>query len=201
MEKDDFGEIQVTRVRIETAEAGERMGKKQGNYVTLEVPGLRQKNTELQENVARQFTKELLAMANLQDDSSVLVIGLGNWNVTPDALGPRVVRDLLVTRHILALEPETLGEGYRPVRAGPGVLGITGVETSEIIQALIEKVQPDLLIAVDALAARNLARLHNHSNSRQRNYPGLEWGTGAWLFPGNNRYSCNCHRVPTVVMP
>ncbi|HHU29453.1 MAG: GPR endopeptidase [Bacillota bacterium] len=161
MEKDDFGEIQVTRVRIETAEAGERMGKKQGNYVTLEVPGLRQKNTELQENVARQFTKELLAMANLQDDSSVLVIGLGNWNVTPDALGPRVVRDLLVTRHILALEPETLGEGYRPVSAlAPGVLGITGVETSEIIQALIEKVQPDLLIAVDALAARNLRRLH-----------------------------------------
>ena len=161
MQTEDIGSMHVTRVEITTPEAEKRMGKKQGRYITLEVPTLRQKNTDLQDQVARQFTKELLSMIDLKDDASVLVVGLGNWNVTPDALGPRVVKDLLVTRHILTLQPETLGEGFRGVSAlAPGVLGITGVETSEIIQGLVEKVRPDLLIAVDALAARNLSRLH-----------------------------------------
>jgi spore protease len=160
-ETEDLGEIHVTRVNITTPDAAERMGKKEGKYITLEAPGLRQKNTELQDRVSEQFTRELLGMVELQDDTTILVVGLGNWNVTPDALGPRVVKDLLVTRHIMALQPETLGEGFRPVGAiAPGVLGITGVETSEIIQGLVEKVKPDLLIAVDALAARNLSRLH-----------------------------------------
>lgn len=161
VETESIGEIEVSRVNVTTAEAEEQLGKKQGKYITLEAPGLRQKNTELQELVAQQFTKELLKMVELTDDKTVLVVGLGNWNVTPDALGPRVVKDLLVTRHILTLQPETLGEGFRPVCAiAPGVLGITGVETSEIIQGLVEKVKPDLLIAVDALAARSLSRLH-----------------------------------------
>ncbi len=154
-------EITVTRVEVTTPEAEKKMGKKQGCYITLEAPGLRQKNTPLQEKVAQQFTRELQKMVELQDDTTVLVVGLGNWNVTPDALGPRVVKDLLVTRHIMKLEPQTLGEGFRPVAAiAPGVLGITGVETGEIVQGLVEKVKPDLLIAVDALAARSLNRLH-----------------------------------------
>ncbi|MCW3489312.1 GPR endopeptidase [Dethiobacter alkaliphilus] len=158
---EDIGEMTVTRVHITTPDAEEKMGKKQGRYITLEAPGLRQKNTELQDTVSRQFTQELLSMLDLGPEQTVLVVGLGNWNVTPDALGPRVVKDLLVTRHILELQPETLGEGFRPVGAiAPGVLGITGVETSEIIQGLVEKVKPDALIAVDALAARNLSRLH-----------------------------------------
>jgi spore protease len=156
-----FDEITVTRVSVDTPEAAERMGKQQGLYVTLEAPGLRQKNTQLQDQLSSRFTKELLNMVELQPDTTVLVVGLGNWNVTPDALGPRVVKDLLVTRHILQMEPETLGEGFRPLAAiAPGVMGITGVETSEIIQGLVEKVKPDILIAVDALAARNLNRLH-----------------------------------------
>lgn len=160
-ESADMGEIQVTRVHITTPDAEQKMGKKQGRYITLEAPGLRQKNTELQEKVSQQFTRELLSMVELQPDTTVLVVGLGNWNVTPDALGPRVVKDLFVTRHILQLQPEVLGEGFRPLGAiAPGVLGITGVETSEIIQGLVDKIKPDLLIAVDALAARNLSRLH-----------------------------------------
>lgn len=161
LDTEDMDDIHISRVEITTREAEKRMGKKQGKYITLEAPGLRQKNTELQERVARQFTEELLRIIDLGEDATVLVIGLGNWNVTPDALGPRVVKDLLVTRHILALEPETLGEGFRAVSAlAPGVLGITGVETSEIIQGLVDKVKPDLLIAIDALAARSLNRLH-----------------------------------------
>lgn len=159
--RETVGEISVSRVSITTPEASERMGKKQGRYITLEVPGLRKKNSSLQDKVAGQLTKELLDMLKLQHGSTVLVVGLGNWNVTPDALGPRVVKDLLVTRHIVQMEPETLGEGFRPVAAiAPGVLGLTGVETGEIVQSLVEKVRPDLLIAVDALAARRLERLH-----------------------------------------
>ncbi|MGI6658431.1 MAG: GPR endopeptidase [Dethiobacteraceae bacterium] len=161
VETEEKERLRISRVHISSPEAEQRMGKQQGKYITLEAPGLRQKNTELQDMVSRQFTKELLSMVELADNSSVLIVGLGNWNVTPDALGPRVVKDLLVTRHILALEPETLGEGFRAVSAiSPGVLGITGVETGEIIQGLVEKVRPDLLIAVDALAARSLTRLH-----------------------------------------
>lgn len=160
-ETESLGGINITRVHITTEEAEKRMGKKQGRYITLEVPGLRQKDTALQDEVSRQLTKEFLKMVELSQETSILVVGLGNWNVTPDALGPRVVKDLLVTRHILKLEPETLGEGFRPVSAiSPGVLGITGIETGEIIQGLVEKTKPDLLIAVDALAARSLNRLH-----------------------------------------
>lgn len=153
--------ITITRVDVTTPEAAKKMGKKQGRYITLEAPGLLRKDTLLQDKVAQQFTNELLKMLELRQDTTILVVGLGNWNVTPDALGPRVVNDLLVTRHIVKLEPETLGEGFRPVAAiAPGVLGITGVETGEIVQGLVEKIKPDILIAVDALAARRLSRLH-----------------------------------------
>jgi spore protease len=160
-ETESLQDIKVTRVNISTPEAEERMGKKQGRYITLEVPGLRRKDTALQDEVSRQLAREFMKMVEFSPETKVLVVGLGNWNVTPDALGPRVVKDLLVTRHILQMEPETLGEGFRSVAAiSPGVLGITGVETGEIIQGLVEKVKPDLLIAVDALAARSLSRLH-----------------------------------------
>lgn len=158
---EQIGEIGVTRINISTPEAEERMGKKQGRYVTLEVPGLRKKNTALQDQVAGQLTKEFLGLVELHPGTTILVVGLGNWNVTPGALGPRVVKDLMVTRHILQYEPETLGAGFRPVAAiAPGVLGITGVETGEIVQGLVEKIKPDLLVAVGALAARKLQRLH-----------------------------------------
>jgi len=179
--RETVGEISVTRVSITTPEASEQMGKKQGRYTTLEVPGLRKKNSDLQDKVAGQLTKELLDMMKLQPGTSVLVVGLGNWNVTPDALGPRVVKDLLVTRHIVQMEPETFGEGFRPVAAiAPGVLGITGVETGEIVQGLVEKVRPDLLIAVDALAARRLERLHT---TIQLSDTGIHPGSGV----GNKR--------------
>src|SRR5690554_6584601 len=111
VETEEKDHLRVSRVHITSPEGEERMGKQQGRYITLEAPGLRQKNTELQEMVSRQFTKELLSMVELDDKATILIVGLGNWNVTPDALGPRVVKDLLVTRHILALVPETLGDG------------------------------------------------------------------------------------------
>ena len=152
--------------------------------------------------MVRVFYKELQRMFNLNDQQSVLAIGLGNWNVTPDALGPRVVRELFVTRHILDLKPEILGEGYRSVAAvAPGVLGITGIETGEIIRGITEYVKPDIIVAIDALAAQRMSRLHT---TIQVSDTGIVPGSGV----GNRRLGINRQTigipvyaigVPTVV--
>ncbi len=155
--------ITVSRVRIETPEAGTRLGKAPGSYITIEAPGLRKKDSDLQDRLVDVLTRELLHILPLSDQlqQTVLVVGLGNWNITPDALGPRIVGDLLVTRHLLDSKNPVLGEGFRSVCAiSPGVLGITGIETGEIIQSLVPRVNPSLIIVIDALAARRLERLN-----------------------------------------
>ena len=200
--KEGDEDITIHRVSITTEQGAARMGKAVGNYLTLEVPGLRKKNTALQDKVVRVFYKELQRMFNLNGQQSVLAIGLGNWNVTPDALGPRVIRELFVTRHILNLKPEILGEGYRPVAAvAPGVLGITGIETGEIIRGITEYVKPDIIVAIDALAAQRMSRLHT---TIQVSDTGIVPGSGV----GNRRLGINRQTigipvyaigVPTVV--
>lgn len=161
VEEEGDEEINISRVSITTEEAAKRMGKEMGSYLTLEIPGLRNKDTALQEKVIKVFYKELQKMLALNGDKNVMVIGLGNWNVTPDALGPRVVKELFITRHIMQMKPEILGEGYRSVCAlSPGVLGITGIETSEIIRGVVEQIKPDMIVAIDALAASRLERLN-----------------------------------------
>lgn len=201
-EKEGDEDITIHRVAVTTEQGAARMGKPVGNYITLEVPGLRKKNTALQDKVIQVFYKELQRMFNLNGRESVLVIGLGNWNVTPDALGPRVVRELFITRHILKLKPEILGSGYRSVCAvSPGVLGITGIETGEIIRGIAEHVKPDFIVAVDALAAHRMSRLHT---TIQVSDTGIVPGSGV----GNRRLAIDRRTmgvpvyaigVPTVV--
>jgi spore protease len=195
----------ISRIRVETAEAGQRIGKMPGNYVTFEVPGLRSKDTPLHDRVATRFAhefKQYLTQLNISDEAKVLVIGLGNWNVTPDAIGPIVVENLLVTRHYFELTPDRIRPGYRQVSAvSPGVLGITGIETSEIVQGIVEKTKPDLVIAVDALASRALERVNT---TIQIADTGISPGSGV----GNKRKALNQQTlgipviaigVPTVV--
>jgi spore protease len=162
---DEDGDIKITRIRVDTAEAGQRIGKLPGNYITIEVPGLRQKDSELQDRVATKFAQvfeEFLENIGIRKDAKVLVIGLGNWNVTPDALGPIVVENVMVTRHYFELMPDHVSPGYRQVSAvAPGVLGTTGIESSEIVQGIVEKSKPDLVIAIDALASRSLDRVNS----------------------------------------
>ncbi|MGI6096870.1 MAG: GPR endopeptidase [Dethiobacteria bacterium] len=194
--------ITVTRMKITSPEGARSMGKAQGRYITIEAPGLRQKDTLLQEKVSQVLARELRTMLSLGEKTTTLVVGLGNWNVTPDALGPRVTEDTFVTRHIMQLQPEALGEGFRPVCAlAPGVLGITGIETSEIIQGIVEKIKPDLLIVIDALAAHRVSRLHT---TVQISDSGINPGSGV----GNRRLGINAETmgipvialgVPTVV--
>lgn len=154
-------EIKITRVRVTSPTGEAAIGKPMGNYITLEVPGLRDNDQDLYENTCRALANELVGILKLGDKSMTLVVGLGNWNVTPDAIGPKVVSSMMVTRHLLQYLPEQVDEGVRPVCAvSPGVLGITGIETGEIIKGIVERIKPDYVIAIDALASRKVERVN-----------------------------------------
>lgn len=161
---EDDGDMIVTRMDIASDEGARAVGKLPGHYVTIEVPRLREKDSDLQDRVATRLAQEFasfLQRIGIGKEARVLIIGLGNYNVTPDALGPLVVENVMVTRHYFELMPEQVSPGYRPVSAvAPGVLGTTGIETSEIVQGIVEKSRPDLVIAIDALASRALERVN-----------------------------------------
>lgn len=161
---DDMCEVRVTTVRIETENGAAVMGKSVGNYITLEAP----KMAEADESYHREISGKLMevlerCLPEKEDGQSILIIGLGNRNVTPDALGPLVVEHLDITRHLVkeygkyALD----GEADRLVSAVvPGVMGQTGMETVEIVRGIVEETEPDFVIAIDALAARSVRRLN-----------------------------------------
>lgn len=161
VENDGDERIRITRVRV-TSRTGEiSIGKPMGNYITLEIPGLKENDRDLYEDACRALAKELTGIMKLNDNTLTLVVGLGNWNVTPDALGPKVVSNMMVTRHLLEYLPDQVDEGVRPVCAvAPGVLGITGIETGEIVKGIVDRIRPDYIIAIDALAARKLERVN-----------------------------------------
>lgn len=153
--------IKITRVRVISPAGEKSIGKPMGNYITLEVPGLRYNDQELYENTCKALAVELSGLLKLGEKTMTLVVGLGNWNVTPDALGPKVVSSMMVTRHLLEYLPDQVDEGVRPVCAvAPGVLGITGIETGEIVKGIIDRVKPDYVIAIDALASRKMERVN-----------------------------------------
>ncbi|CAM2833667.1 GPR endopeptidase [Paenibacillus sediminis] len=156
--------IKVTRLDVVDEAGAAILGRMKGHYITLEVPNLRNHDTDLQERVSATFVKEFenfLRKINIAPSARVLVVGLGNWNVTPDSLGPLVVENILVTRHLFELMPDQISPGYREVSAvAPGVLGITGIESSEIVQGIVERTKPDIIIAIDALASRSLERVN-----------------------------------------
>lgn len=175
--------IKISTVDI-TEKGAEAIGKKAGQYLTLEVQGIRQQDTNMQRKVEEVFAKEFSAFLeklNISKNASCLVVGLGNWNVTPDALGPITVENLLITKHLFDLQPENVDEGFRPVSAiAPGVMGLTGIETSDIIDGVIEKTKPDFVIAIDALAARSIERVNS---TIQISDTGIHPGSGV----GNKR--------------
>jgi spore protease len=155
-------DIKITRVRVTSPAGEDSIGKPMGSYITLEVPGLRENDQQLFENTCKAMAKELAALMNLTGKSTILIVGLGNWNVTPDALGPKVVSSVMVTRHLLEYVPDQVDKGVRPVCAvAPGVLGITGIETGEIIRGVVDRIRPDVIIAIDALASRKMERVNS----------------------------------------
>ncbi len=196
------GQLTVTRVHIKNKNGENALRKPVGNYITIEMPELIHKTEQLYEKTVTVLTRELSSLIDINYDAVVLVVGLGNRNITADALGPMVVSQLLITRHLFDLMPEELEDGIRPVCAlSPGVLGITGIETGEILKGVCEKVKPDLIIVIDALASRKLERV---STTIQLSNTGLTPGSGI----GNVRMGINKKTmgvpviaigVPTVV--
>lgn len=177
----DEGNISVTRVDI-TNEIGERnMGKPMGSYITIDMPSFTHYDGDTMDEVSKVLAKNLSTLINLDSNMTALVVGLGNWNVTPDALGPTVVSKLMVTRHLKQLIPDSIDEGIRPVCAlAPGVLGLTGIETSEIVRGVVEKIKPNLVICIDALASRKMERVNR---TVQIGNSGISPGSGV----GNKR--------------
>lgn len=161
VETEETPEYFLTHVRIVSPLGSQLMGKPEGNYITLESEKLKENDVECHEKIIKILAENIRSLAKIDEDACILVTGLGNWNITPDALGPKVVSKILVTRHLQGTLPEEIEETVRPVAAvSPGVMGITGIETGEIIKGIVEKLQPSLLIAIDALAARHSKRIN-----------------------------------------
>lgn len=176
-------DIKITYVDINDVGA-KNLGKKAGSYTTIYADGVKKQDTASQEDAAKILAAEIekmLSKNKIAKDATGLVVGLGNWNVTPDALGPMTVEKVQVTSHLFNLSYETVAKGYRPVAAvTPGVMGVTGIETSDIIHGITEKFDPDFIIAIDALASRSIERVNE---TIQLSDSGIHPGSGV----GNKR--------------
>lgn len=165
VDTEDKTHVLITRIALESQEAEAAIGKKQGHYVTLEVKHGEWNTQEIHREISATLEEELQRFLQEipKQKPQVMVIGLGNWHITPDSLGPKVVEKIVVTKH---LQEEERFRAQLDTRLGnvcavaPGVLGITGLETGEIIQGLVEKAQPDLIFVIDALAARKTSRVN-----------------------------------------
>lgn len=150
---------QVTTVQILDEQGAKALEKPVGQYVTVELDGLRRREEDAFGRAARALSEELSGLLRLSKTDPVLVVGLGNRAITPDAVGPKTAEYTLVTRHLVDQAPETFGH-FRPVSAlVAGVLGTTGMESGELVAAVVREVQPACVIAVDALASRSLQRV------------------------------------------
>lgn len=178
------------------------MGRPIGSYLTMESVSLRENDKMVHKEIGQALAQKLKELLPLRDDSTILIVGLGNWNATPDALGPKVVEYSMATRHLFHYAPEELRHGLRSVCImAPGVLGLTGIETAEIIKGTVDRVKPDLLICIDALAAGSVERINS---TIQIATTGISPGSGV----GNKRMGINQETmgipviaigVPTVV--
>ena len=163
------GGCRILRVQIKTPEAAARIGKPEGQYVTVDCGALCALDERELERVSRAVGVELRSMAErvcgkrITSEFSVLVVGLGNRSVTPDSVGPETVCRLSVTRHLKSMESAVLAAGglCRISAVEPGVPAVTGLETAETVEGIVRVTAPDLVLAVDALTARSADRLGN----------------------------------------
>lgn len=202
VENEETENMTITYVEIVNENGSKAMGKPKGNYITIESDKLKENNVSAHQEISHKLLECIAELSKAKEDTIFLVVGLGNWNITPDALGPKVVSKILVTRHMFTTLPEELDGAVRPVAAvSPGVMGITGIETGEIIKGIVEKMKPDVIIAIDALAARRFNRINA---TIQLSDTGISPGAGV----GNKRMALNEESlgvpviaigVPTVV--
>ncbi len=149
----------VTEVEVLDERGGAAIGKPPGRYVTLTLTGLREREEDAFPRLCRALAAELRPFLPPEPEAPVLVAGLGNRAVTPDAVGPVTLEHLVVTRHLIRQLPKQFA-GWRPVAAvAPGVLGVTGMETQELLRGAVAQLRPACVIAVDALASRAVERV------------------------------------------
>ena len=149
----------VHEVRILSEDAAREIGKPQGRYLTLELDALIRREEDAFPRACKALSTLLRELLPRPNDGPVLIAGLGNRMITPDAIGPQTADHVIATRHLVSQSPEVFAD-WRPVSAlAPGVLGQTGVETGEVICGVLDRVRPAAVIAVDALAAGRLSRL------------------------------------------
>lgn len=175
--------IKIERVKILDENGENAIGKPIGTYVTIDVKDLKIATEEEMEKAGEVLTKELknIVDKHIGSQDEVLVVGLGNIYVTPDSLGPKVINEIEVTRHIINYMPQYVKEGTRKISAiSPGVLGTTGIETVEILKGIVDNIHPKLIIVIDALASRSIERI---SSSVQISDTGIVPGAGV----GNKR--------------
>ena len=165
VEKEKRGEdITITKVRIETQKAAKTMGKPRGTYISIEADQMMEEDNDYHREISEIFSEQLKNFLPKQyQKKKILVIGLGNREVTPDALGPKVIDQLFITRHLLEEFGKYMVELEECCSISgivPGVMAQTGMETVEILQGVVAQTEPDIVIAVDALAARSIKRLN-----------------------------------------
>ena len=151
----------VTTVEIINETGSKIMNKEIGKYITLESDLMKFDDDDSREKVINYLKDELIDVFGTDQSKRTLVIGLGNWNITSDALGPRAVSKTLVTRHIFKNYNKDYDDDFSEVAAlSPGVMGITGIETVEIVKSIVDKIKPDRVVAIDALASRKMDRVN-----------------------------------------
>lgn len=197
-------DMSITTVIIKDEKGAKAMQKPMGTYITIEAKKLQEKDEEYHSQISEEIGKVILSLVGDAKDQSVMVVGLGNREITPDALGPWVVDNLFVTRHLI----KEYGDEFKKKNQlscvsalAPGVMAQTGMEAAEIIRGVMKEAKPSVILAIDALAARSVERLNT---TIQISDTGINPGSGV----GNNRKALNEESlgvkvialgVPTVV--
>ena len=180
---DEEKDVRTTVVKITTENGARTMGRPQGHYITIDAPGLSMSDEDYHREISEKLALHLKKLLHLEREPSILVVGLGNSAITADSLGPHVVDNLYITRHMIreyGLKSMGKERMHRVSGIIPGVMAQTGMETSEIVQGIVAETKPDVVIAIDALAARSTRRLNR---TIQITDTGINPGSGV----GNHR--------------
>ncbi|NLZ83098.1 MAG: GPR endopeptidase, partial [Clostridiales bacterium] len=195
-EYDKKNKIRITKVVIKDEHGAKAMGKPIGTYITIEAPELNEADEDYNKPVSDVIAKNIMYLSKDIKKDNVLIVGLGNRDVTPDALGPYTVDNLFVTRHLI----KEYGDEFKSKNhlgnvsaISPGVMGQTGMEASEIVKGIIDETKPELIIVIDALASRSINRLNT---TVQLTDTGISPGSGV----GNNRKVLNEETLGTKVI-
>ena len=162
-EEEKHDDITITRVKIKNEEGEKALQKKIGNYITIDTKKIHNIPEEKEDEIIQLFSKELTTLVDkhIEKSGEILVVGLGNLYATPDSLGSKVVENVEITRHVKLYLPNAIDQSVRSISAfTPSVLGLTGIETLEVVKGIVDNIKPKLVIAIDSLCSKNIDRIN-----------------------------------------